>query len=79
MLRAWALPDDVTKRARIVAWLVQPTARTRTRKLDFRKRFGAPLRNRGPATDVLGSDAVSIQSHSIARPWRCRNNTRQNI
>jgi antitoxin (DNA-binding transcriptional repressor) of toxin-antitoxin stability system len=44
----------ITKRGQIVAWLVQPAARTRTRKLDFRKRFGAPVRSRGPATDVLG-------------------------
>lgn len=44
----------ITKRGQVVAWLVQPAARSRTPKLNFKKRFGIPARNRGPVTDVLG-------------------------
>jgi antitoxin (DNA-binding transcriptional repressor) of toxin-antitoxin stability system len=44
----------ITKRGQVVAWLVQPAARARTRKLDFKTRFGRPVKPRGPATDVLG-------------------------
>ena len=44
----------ITKRGQVVAWLVQPAARPRMRKLDFKKRFGTPVKSRGPATDVVG-------------------------
>jgi antitoxin (DNA-binding transcriptional repressor) of toxin-antitoxin stability system len=44
----------ITKRGRVVAWLVQPAAHQRSQKLDFKKRFGGRATRPGPSTDVLG-------------------------
>ena len=44
----------ITKRGKIVALLVQPSKRGPKRKLDFKKRFGGPVKYDLPATDVVG-------------------------
>lgn len=44
----------VTKRGQVLAWLVQPASRAKRRKLDFKKRFGGPVKHLGRNTDVLG-------------------------
>jgi antitoxin (DNA-binding transcriptional repressor) of toxin-antitoxin stability system len=43
----------ITKRGQVVAWLVQPISREPKRKLDFKRRFGGPIKRLGPRTDVL--------------------------
>jgi len=44
----------ITKRGKIVALLVQPSKRESKRKLDFKKRFGGPVKYDLPNTDVVG-------------------------
>ena len=44
----------ITKRGRIVALLVEPAKSKRPRKLDWKKRFGAPVTEDAPRTDVVG-------------------------
>ena len=43
----------ITKRGRIVALLVEPAKTKRSRKLDWKKRFGAPVTDDAPRTDVV--------------------------
>ena len=44
----------VPKRGQVIAWLVQPSRHQPKRKLDWRKRFGVPVKQNGPPTDVVG-------------------------
>ena len=65
-LRYYVAPGDVvlgllggqqtaiTKRGRIIALLVEPSKSKRSRKLDWKGRFGAPVTDDEPRTDVVG-------------------------
>jgi antitoxin (DNA-binding transcriptional repressor) of toxin-antitoxin stability system len=44
----------ITKRGRIIALLVEPSKIKRLRKLDWKKRFAAPVTEDEPRTDVVG-------------------------
>lgn len=44
----------ITKRGRIIALLVEPSKGKRSRKLDWKKRFGSAIRGDEPRTDVVG-------------------------
>ena len=44
----------ITKRGRIIALLVEPSKSKRSRKLDWKRRFGVPVTKYEPRTDVVG-------------------------
>ena len=44
----------ITKRGRIIALLVEPSKSKRSRKLDWKRRFGVPVTEDEPRTDVVG-------------------------
>jgi antitoxin (DNA-binding transcriptional repressor) of toxin-antitoxin stability system len=44
----------ITKRGRIIALLVEPSKSKRSPKLDWKRRFGAPVTDDEPRTDVVG-------------------------
>ena len=44
----------ITKRGRIIALLVEPSRSKRSRKLDWKRRFGVPVTEDEPRTDVVG-------------------------
>jgi antitoxin (DNA-binding transcriptional repressor) of toxin-antitoxin stability system len=44
----------ITKRGRIIALLVEPSKSKRSRKLDWKRRFGAAVAGDEPRTDVVG-------------------------
>ena len=44
----------ITKRGRIIALLVEPSKSKRSRKLDWKRRFGAAVTDDEPRTDVVG-------------------------
>ena len=44
----------ITKRGRIIALLVEPSKSERSRKLDWKRRFGVPVTKDEPRTDVVG-------------------------
>ncbi|HYY31728.1 MAG TPA: hypothetical protein VE860_27535 [Chthoniobacterales bacterium] len=44
----------ITKRGRVIALLVEPSKSKSSRKLDWKKRFGAPGLVDVPRTDVVG-------------------------
>ncbi|MGA8655084.1 MAG: hypothetical protein WB586_02970 [Chthoniobacterales bacterium] len=44
----------ITKRGRIIALLVEPSKSKRSRKLNWKNRFGAAVTEDEPKTDVVG-------------------------
>jgi hypothetical protein len=48
--------------------LVQPSKHKPKRKLDFKKRFGGPVKYEGPATDVVGMLLRSM-ARRMTRPF----------
>jgi antitoxin (DNA-binding transcriptional repressor) of toxin-antitoxin stability system len=58
----------VTKHGQVIALLVQPSKHKPKRKLDFKKRFGGPVKYEGPATDVVGMLLRSM-ARRMTRPF----------